>query len=264
MGSVNCRQSGQSYGIKNAYGSYQAVLEDPAVDMVYVSVPNGMHYEWPSKALSAGKHVLLEKPFTSNATEGEALVKQASESGKVLMEAFHWQFHPAAHTSRAILESGEHGAIVSINSVMTASPGVPHGDIRWHFDLAGGSTMNCTYALFLTRYAIDAETPTDILSAVAKPYSRDPRVDTALISTMLFETPDGRTVYSRLYTDLARSWISGIIPQVWEWPAIEVETEKSVSYFYNAMMPHLYHYISITDKASGKTTYRKQYSGGPI
>lgn len=254
----------KSYGIQKAYGSYDELLNDPAIDFVYISLPNSMHYEWASKALSAGKHVLVEKPFTSNAIEAEALVKQASESGKILMEAFHWQFHPAAHAWRALLESGEHGKIITTDAVMCASPGVPHGDIRWQFELAGGALMDMTYAVNFTRYAIRAKTPTEIFSAVAKPYSKDPRVDAAMTTSMLFETSDGRFVYSKLYADMARSWIAGIIPRLWEWPMIEVDTEKSVILFYNAMMPHLYHYIAITDKKTGQVTYKKQYSGGPV
>jgi predicted dehydrogenase len=186
----------------------------------------------------AGKHILLEKPFTSNAAEAEALVKEADQANKILMEAFHWQFHPAAHLFRSILESGDYGNIISTNAKMTASPGVPDGDIRWQFDLAGGSLMDATYALSFTRYAPRAGVPDEILSAVARPYSQDERVDAAMTATMLFKDPQGRSVHSRVYTDIARSWVGGVVPRIWELPQIEVETEKAVILFYNAMMPH--------------------------
>jgi predicted dehydrogenase len=94
------------YGFQMSYGSYEGLLADPEVDFVYISLPNGLHFDWASKALEAGKHVLLEKPFTSNAVEARKLAAKAKESGKTLMEAFHWQFHPAAHYFRLILDSG--------------------------------------------------------------------------------------------------------------------------------------------------------------
>lgn len=228
-----------------------------------MSVPNGKHFEWAYKSLLAGKHVLLEKPFTSNATEARRLVEEAERRGKVLEEAFHWQFHPAAHVWRGIIDSGKYGSVIATNSTMTASPGVPDGDIRWKFDLAGGSLMDMTYALSFTRYALRAGTPEKILSAVARPYGKDKRVDAAMHATLLFKDARGDILQSKIYTDMARQWVSSVIPRVWELPTIEVETDQAYIYFYNAMMPHLYHYIAITEKATGKTEIKKQYSGGP-
>lgn len=77
----------KKYGFKKHYGSYQELLDDPEIDWVYVSVPNSLHFEWSKKALLAGKHVLCEKPFTSNAKEANELVKLAKEKKLVLMEA---------------------------------------------------------------------------------------------------------------------------------------------------------------------------------
>jgi predicted dehydrogenase len=129
--------------------------------------------------------------------------------------------------------------------------------------------MDMTYALSFTRYALEGSTLKEIQSAVARPYPKDPRVDEAMHSVLLFEEDPqegggGHLIQSRVYTDMARRWSAcGTVPRVWELPSIEVETEKAIIYFYNAMMPHLYHYIAITDKSTGKTQYRKQYRGGP-
>ncbi|GAM41890.1 hypothetical protein TCE0_042r15365 [Talaromyces pinophilus] len=261
----SAQQSAKKYHFKKAYGSYQDLLDDSDIDIVYISTPNGMHFEWASKALRAGKHVLCEKPFTSNAEEAHKLIELARERGLVCEEAFHWQFHPAAHLFREILDSGRYGRVLRTNAVMTASPGVPDGDIRWQFELAGGSLMDMTYALSFTRFAVHGSKLKEIQSAVARPYSKDKRVDEAMHSLILFEdSKDGHLIQSRVYTDMARQWaIKGIVPRVWELPSIEVETDKAIIYFYNAMMPHLYHYISITDKSTGKTQYKKQYNGGP-
>jgi predicted dehydrogenase len=80
-------KAAREYHFTKSHGSYQELLDDPAVDIVYVSTPNGQHYEWTSKALQAGKHVLCEKPFTSNAEEAKSLVNQAREKGLTLEEA---------------------------------------------------------------------------------------------------------------------------------------------------------------------------------
>lgn len=125
--------------------------------------------------------------------------------------------------------------------------------------------MDMTYALSFTRFAVHDDQLKEIQSAVARPYRNDSRVDEAMHALLLFEDGrDGHLIQSRVYTDMARRWaIPGVLPRVWELPSIEVETDRAIVYFYNAMMPHLYHYIAITDKATGQTTYRKQYRGGP-
>lgn len=101
--------------------------------------------------------MLCEKPFTSNAEEARELTKLAKQKELVLEEAvrrfllppsglrsganccekFHWQFHPAAHAWRQLLDSKKYGNILRTNAVMTASPAVPGSDIRWKFDLGG-------------------------------------------------------------------------------------------------------------------------------
>jgi len=96
--------------------------------------------------------------------------------------------------------------------------------------------MDATYALSFTRYALRAKTPEKIISAVARPYSKDKRVDEAMYTTAIFkDTRNGNDVQTRIYTDLARNWYLGFVPRVWELPMIEVDTEKAVILFYNAV-----------------------------
>jgi predicted dehydrogenase len=76
----------KKFNIAQAFGSYDELLDSPLVDFVYISLPNGMHGEWAIKALEKGKHVLLEKAFTSNAEEAKRVVETAKRTGKILME----------------------------------------------------------------------------------------------------------------------------------------------------------------------------------
>lgn len=77
----------KKHNFKRAYGSYQELLDDPQISMVYISLPNSMHFEWAKKALVAGKHVLCEKPFTSNGAEARDLVKEATKRNLIVEEA---------------------------------------------------------------------------------------------------------------------------------------------------------------------------------
>lgn len=125
--------------------------------------------------------------------------------------------------------------------------------------------MDMTYALSFTRFALHAQTPSQITSSVTRPLKADPRVDEAMYAHLVFDGVKGHKIHSRIYTDMARKMAcGGLVPRFWELPSIEVETERAIIYYFNAMMPHVYHYISITDKTTGKTRYVKQYSGGPL
>lgn len=230
----------KKYKFQKAYGSYEEVLKDPNVDFVYISLPNQLHFEWTLKAMKHGKHVLCEKPIADTAAEVERLMDCSRQTGKIFMEAFHWKMHPAAHMFREILESGAHGRVLKTDAVMTATPAIPAGDIRWQYDLGGGSLMDMTYVLSFTRYAICADKLDAVLYAHARPSSQDPRVDEAMHAALRFVNKSGKEVYSTIYTDMKRSWYFGLLPRVWEFPSIRVEMENADVFFYNAMMPHIY------------------------
>ena len=76
------------HGIQRSHGSYEALVEDPDVDAVYISLPNSLHVEWSVRALAAGKHVLCEKPLTRSPKDAEEAFDAAERAGRILMEAF--------------------------------------------------------------------------------------------------------------------------------------------------------------------------------
>ncbi|PIL35398.1 hypothetical protein GSI_02124 [Ganoderma sinense ZZ0214-1] len=119
-----------------------------------------------------------------------------------------------------------------------------------------------TYVVSATRFFLAAAVPREVASAKARPSPGDRRVDDAMEATLRFDV-GGRMVESKLYTDMWRANVLGLIPRVWELPSIEIETEHAVMYFYNFMMPHVYHYITVYDKRTKKTTTEKHYTGGP-
>jgi predicted dehydrogenase len=134
----SARSHAKKYNFSKAYGSYQELLDDPDIDAVYISLPNGMHAEWAIKALGRGKHVLLEKPVAANADETKRVFEAADRARRVCVEAFHWRYHPAAHVVDALVSSGRYGEVKSTHARMTTPVGsIAKSDIRWQYDLAG-------------------------------------------------------------------------------------------------------------------------------
>lgn len=97
--------------IPRAHGSYDALLTDPEIDIVYISLPNHLHAEWTIKAVEAGKHVLCEKPLTLNADDVDAVQAAARKHGRVVMEAFMYRHHPQTLKVQEIVKSGSLGTL---------------------------------------------------------------------------------------------------------------------------------------------------------
>jgi predicted dehydrogenase len=164
------------HGVPTVYGSYQELVEAPELDAVYVPLPNGLHAEWTLAALAAGKHVLCEKPLTANTAEAERVRGAARESGHVVMEAFHWRYHPLAQRMIDVVGAGELGEIRRIEASLVF-PLPRWSDIRWQLDLAGGSLMDAgCYPVHIVRtLAAAAGRRPSVVSASA--LERTPGVD---------------------------------------------------------------------------------------
>src|SRR5207253_3029814 len=101
------RDAAKAAGIAKAFGSYEALLDDPGIDAVYVPLPNTLHDEWTRKAAERGKHVLCEKPLTPTAASAEKLVAFCKAKKVALMDGFMWSHHPrTAQIKRFLLDGG--------------------------------------------------------------------------------------------------------------------------------------------------------------
>jgi predicted dehydrogenase len=190
------------YGIATVHDSYPDVLADASLDAVYIPLPNGLHAEWMLAAIKAGKHVLCEKPFTSNAAQARAVAAAADGSGLVVMEAFHYRYHPLARRMHEIAHGGELGRIERVETAM-CFPLPRFSDIRYDFDLAGGALMDAgCYAVHCLRLLSPGE-PT-VAAAKARTMPRDRRIDRAM--TAVFRLPGGGTGLAR-----ASMWSSTLL-----------------------------------------------------
>jgi predicted dehydrogenase len=151
------RRFARKYGIPQTHSSYTALIDDPDIDAAYNPLPNSLHAEWSQRALQAGKHVLCEKPLTSNAEEAVQLAEIAKTSGRFLIEAFHYRYHPLALRMKPIVDSGELGRVRHLEASFCITIPEP-GNIRFRYDLAGGATMDVgCYPINLLRYLAAAE-----------------------------------------------------------------------------------------------------------
>ena len=130
------------HGIGRAHGSYEALLEDPDVDAVYVSLPNALHTEWTVRALEAGKHVLCEKPFSRRLADVERAFDVAEREGLVLSEGFMWRHSP--HTPKLVELAGRIGTVRVIRGAFSFQLEATRGaeDTRFRADLDGGALMD--------------------------------------------------------------------------------------------------------------------------
>ena len=179
----------KKHGIPRVHPTYGALLADQDIDAIYNPLPNSLHAEWTIRALKAGKHVLCEKPFASNAEEAEEMARAARETGRVLSEAFAYRYHPLTARVKEIIASGELGKIQHIDAQFCFLLPSPR-NIRFNYGLAGGALMDCgCYPVSLIRYLAEAE-PT-VERAQARLLS--PQVDHRMTADLSFA--DGRTAH---------------------------------------------------------------------
>jgi D-xylose 1-dehydrogenase (NADP+, D-xylono-1,5-lactone-forming) len=131
----------REWGIERAYASYEALLADPEIEAVYISLPNTLHCEWSIRALEAGKHVLCEKPLSRHPEDVEAAFDAAGRAGRFLMEAFMYRHNPQTKRLRELVEGGVIGELRLVRSTFSYSL-YDADDIRLRTDVEGGALMD--------------------------------------------------------------------------------------------------------------------------
>ncbi len=143
--------------IPKSYGSYEALLADEEIDVVYIPPPNILQAEWAIKAAEAGKHVLCEKPLALTVGEVDRMADAANRAGTVLMEAFMYRFHARTLKVKHMVENGMIGDIHHVKGGFTFALN-REGDVRWDDKLGGGSLWDVgCYPLNYARYMVGEE-----------------------------------------------------------------------------------------------------------
>jgi D-xylose 1-dehydrogenase (NADP+, D-xylono-1,5-lactone-forming) len=146
-------------GIPHAYGSYEALLDDPAIDAVYNPLPNTLHAEWTMKAAERGKHILCEKPLAPTAAEAQKVVDFCRDKGVQLLDGFMWPHHPRTPRLRQLLNNQRLGQVRRVTGSFTfpLHPFDPT-NIRLQSHLGGGSLLDVgCYPVYGIRWAFGAE-----------------------------------------------------------------------------------------------------------
>jgi len=124
--------------IPRAYGSYEALLDDPGIDVVYIPLPNSLHAEWTVRAVEAGKHVLCEKPLALSVSECDRIIAAAESAGVVVAEAVMYLYHPLLHKARQLVAEGAVGQPRLVRGTFSYVLDRPD-DVRWQPELGGGA-----------------------------------------------------------------------------------------------------------------------------
>jgi predicted dehydrogenase len=241
----------REHQIPVAYGRYDALLADPDIDAVYNPLPNSLHGPWTLLAIAAGKHVLCEKPFASNATEARRVADAAAASGLVVMEAMHYRYHPLIRRLAEL--TGELGPVRHIQcwtSFVISDP----GDIRYDYALGGGALMDggC-YAIDCLRLLGPGEP--SVRAALADP-GRPSSVavaDRAMAVRLAF--PGGAT-----------GWFESAFTLDGEFRAdVHVSCEHGTVWVQDFIRAHWGHLVAVRDgsvladeRGAGDTTYAEQ------
>jgi predicted dehydrogenase len=237
------------HGIPRVHASYEALIADDTLDAVYNPLPNSHHAEWSIRALEAGRHVLCEKPLASNATEAEQMGEAAARTGRILVEAFHWRYHPLAARMREVVRH-ELGAVRRLQTNLCFPLPFPN-DIRYRWDLSGGAAMDAgCYAVNMVRFLAEAEP--EVVRAEAK--LARPKVDRWIRAELRFA--DGRS--GRVTASLFSARLIDVSIRV-----VGCEGEMRVL---NPIAPHFYHRLVVRgssgavtrEHVSGEATYTHQ------
>ena len=176
------------FGFLRSHGTYQELVEDPAVDAVYNPLPNDLHAKWSIRAMRAGKHVLCEKPMAMNAGEVREMIGAAEAGGVLLMEGFMYKFHPQMEKTLALIREGKIGEVQTVHSSFTFHFERDGANYRWFPAMGGGALYDVgCYALSVARLVFGAE-PVSAYAAARI----DPATGVDMTTAAVLEFPGGR------------------------------------------------------------------------
>ena len=171
----------------------------------------------------------------ANADEARAIKECAEETGKIAMEAMHWQFHPAVHVVKSLLQSGKYGRLKRCEATFVLPAGMfGEDDIRFRYDLGGGSCMDLGYVFSTLQYYVggDEKGEFEVVSAKPRGNMKDERVDEAMDAEMVWKPKSGgEDVKCRIHCDLAKAKILGVIPSTMGTPVLTLEMERGTIKF---------------------------------
>jgi predicted dehydrogenase len=243
------RRFADEHGIEQVDTSYEALIRNPSVDAVYVALPTGLHAEWTLEALERDKHVLCEKPIASNAFEAERMVAAARQRGLVLLEAFHYRYHPLVHRVLEIVSGGRLGDVHRVEAVFCVPIRDPE-DIRYDLSLGGGASMDLgCYPIHWSRVVTGTEP--SVLRAEAR--EEPPGIDVTMAAELLFPGDVHCEVRCAMAADAALQ------------ASLRVTGSNGELTADNPIAPHIGHRLRVrtgdqeeSEQVEGRTTYDHQ------
>ncbi|MEL7453591.1 MAG: Gfo/Idh/MocA family oxidoreductase [Pseudomonadota bacterium] len=194
---VRASKFAETHSIRGVETDYGRLIERNDVDMIYNALPPHRHEDLTILALKAGKPVLCEKPIALNAAAAQRMADVADETGTVLMEAFHYRFHPAFQQMKDIVCGGDLGRLRTLKAHFSVEVPDSETELRHLFELGGGALMDLgCYPVHWARTLLDGEA--EIVSASAQT-GRD-QIDLTMEAELIF---DGG-VRAHIRTSMAR------------------------------------------------------------
>jgi len=178
--------------IANAYGSYEELLSDPAIDAVYIPLPNHLHVPWAIKALQAGKNVLCEKPIGLSSAVAEQLLEVSKQYPQLkIMEAFMYRYHPQWQAAKKMVDEGSIGELKTIHSFFSYY-NIDPTNIRNKKEIGGGGLMDIgCYCISLSRFIFNKE-PGRVVGTI----EHDPTLQTDRIASGILDFSTGTSTFT--------------------------------------------------------------------
>jgi predicted dehydrogenase len=218
----------REHGIARVHDSYDAMLADADIDIIYNALPGHMHGPMTIAALEAGKHVLCEKPFAMNAAEARRMIAAGEAAGRIVMEAFHNHHHPAVLKLVDLRASGRLGEITSVRSVFNAHLKYTPTELRHKWEMGGGAFMDLgCYALHMARSFMGEEP--ELVSAEGR--KSESGVDEAISARLHFPSGADALVSTSMAKGVEIYW------------TFEAEGSRGHVRFVNFVKPHEGHTI---------------------